>query len=54
MARNRLRKGPERIPDKGVLGTYARLELPRRDEGFDALFFVRMTNDGFDVEEWQT
>ena len=39
---------------KGVRGTHARLEIPSPDEGFDALFYVRMDEkQGFVVEDWQ-
>ncbi|MGE0790896.1 MAG: AAA family ATPase [Sandaracinaceae bacterium] len=51
LARNATRSGAERIPDRGVLGTYARLVRPTRDEGFDALFYVQIGGDGFVVEE---
>lgn len=41
------------VPDKGILATYKRLELPKRDEGFDELFYVRLLGDNeFAVEEW--
>ena len=53
LARNNERVGPARIPDVGVLGTYNRLELPERAEGFDALYYVRIDPTGqFQVEEW--
>lgn len=53
LARNSERVGPARIPDVGVLGTYNKLELPERDEGFDALYYVRIDPTGtFQVEEW--
>ena len=52
--RNRLRPGKERIPDKGVMGTAGRLELPSMAEGFDELWYVRMDGrGGFVVEEWR-
>ena len=51
--RNSLRDGVARVPDLGVLGTYKRLQLPRREEGFDALFYVSINEAGeFIVEEW--
>jgi predicted kinase len=54
LARNALRSGKARIPDKGVLGTYKRLELPGYDEGFDQLFYVSINEDSeFVVEEWR-
>lgn len=51
LARNSLRLGKERIPDRGVLGTHGRLEIPSLDEGIDELFVVRLTDDGFTVEQ---
>jgi predicted kinase len=51
--RNEERSSEHRVPLPGLLGTYARLELPSHDEGFDALYYVK-TNDGyFAVEEWR-
>ncbi len=52
LRRNDERPAVERVPERGVLGCYARLEPPTLAEGFDELFFVRLTDDGFDVEEW--
>jgi predicted kinase len=54
LARNRQRIGKQRIPDKGVAGTYKRLELPGLDEGFDQLYYVRIAENGqFIMEEWK-
>jgi len=54
LARNRQRTGKQRIPDRGVAGTYKRLELPSPDEGFDRLYYVRIVESGqFVVEEWE-
>ena len=53
LARNEARDGAQRIPERGVLGTAARLELPCHDEGFDALYYVSIGADGFTVSEWQ-
>jgi len=46
--------GRERqVPPKAVVDTAKQLELPRLDEGFTALFSVRMDgNGGFSVEAW--
>jgi predicted kinase len=53
LARNSERVDAARIPDRGVLGTYKRLEIPERAEGFDALFYVQIDATGkFQVEEW--
>lgn len=54
LRRNRARNGNERVPDIAIPGSSNRLQLPQFDEGFDELFFVRMTqNDKFQVEGWQ-
>jgi predicted kinase len=52
--RNRGRPPNQRVPDAAIGGMSARLELPSRDEGFDALYFVRLLPDGFDVQEWSS
>lgn len=53
LRRNAMREGAARIPDVGLLGTHARLELPARCEGFDALSYVRLNDgNGFIVEDW--
>ena len=50
---NEQRAVEQQIPLPGLLGTFSKLELPRLDEGFDELFYVRITEDGFVVEEWR-
>lgn len=51
--RNAARGAEEQVPHKGIRGTHARLELPTKAEGFDALRYVRiMPSSGFMVEEW--
>jgi predicted kinase len=53
LLRNSQRVGAARVPDKALLGTYKRLQLPGRGEGFDALFYVQVNEAGdFLVEEW--
>lgn len=52
IARNAQRSGKAVIPVKGLLGTYKRLQLPTREEGFDQIFRVRVTAEGgWEVEE---
>lgn len=52
--RNAARSEEERIPEKGVRGTYSRLELPSLDEGFDELYYVRYTEpEGYIIERWK-
>ena len=50
LARNQQRS--ERVPDVGILSSAKKLELPTREEGFDTLKYVRLTEAGFVVEEW--
>ena len=52
LERNAAREGKDRIPDVGIKATYNKLELPEYSEGFDKLFYVSASNDGFDVKEW--
>ncbi len=43
IARNKLRTGKAVVPVPGILGTYKKLEEPRMEEGFDALYAVTLT-----------
>lgn len=53
VSRNHARTESERVPPQGIWSKYRQLELPRLDEGFDALYYVRLSTDGgFLVEEW--
>ncbi|MDQ2769194.1 MAG: ATP-binding protein [Bacteroidota bacterium] len=54
LLRNQCRPPAEQVPERGIRGTRARLELPRYEEGFDELYFVRIDDRGhFVVEPWQ-
>ncbi len=51
--RNKARPAGQQVPLKGILGTSGRLELPRYEEGFDRLYYVRIGDRGkFIVEDW--
>jgi predicted kinase len=50
LERNASRQASARVPVAGVLGTYARLQPPSHDEGFDELHIVRLQNKCFTVE----
>lgn len=53
MRRNTEREGTQRVPDKAILGTAGRLQLPALSEGFDALFYVTCKGlEEFSVEDW--
>ncbi|MGH9944114.1 MAG: hypothetical protein ACRD9R_17355 [Pyrinomonadaceae bacterium] len=40
LRRNSLCPENEHVPEKGIIGTYRRLQLPSLGEGFDALYTV--------------
>ena len=52
--RNSSRIAEDQVSEKGIRGTYAKLELPTFEEGFDELYYVKIEqNDEFVVETWQ-
>jgi predicted kinase len=52
MQRNNQRKLKQKIPAIAVAATHKKLERPAKNEGFDQIFTVRVTNDGrFTVTE---
>ena len=53
IARNSRREGKARISEKGIAATHKKLVIPSYDEGFDELYYVKMTDDGFEVMEWE-
>lgn len=54
LVRNAKRTEAERVPDKAIHGTSGRMELPSMAEGFEALYFVQLTEDEtFLVEPWR-
>ena len=44
---------PDRVPDVGILSTAKRLECPTFEEGFDEMWYVRIGDRGFVIEEWK-
>lgn len=50
LVRNQNRLGL--VPEVGILSTAKKLELPKLEEGFGSLNYVRLTESGFVVEEW--
>ena len=54
LERNGRREGKARIPDKGLLGSVKRLQIPEYAEGFDELFYVSIDDENrFVVERWR-
>lgn len=52
LERNSMREGKELIPEKGIKGTFNRLEMPAFEEGFDELYYVELSTEGFNIKEW--
>lgn len=51
---NSQREGKARVPDKAILGSYKKLELPSYSEGFDKLYYVSINElEQFVIEDWQ-
>ncbi|MEZ5424706.1 MAG: ATP-binding protein [Pyrinomonadaceae bacterium] len=52
--RNKRRAGRANVPEKAIVATYNRLEIPALSEGFDELFYVKSDEaKGFTAEEWR-
>jgi predicted kinase len=51
---NRLREGKARVPDVAIYVTASKLVRPSYKEGFDKLFYVRITGDStFEIQDWK-
>ncbi|MBQ8585536.1 MAG: AAA family ATPase [Butyricicoccus sp.] len=53
LERNAKREGKERIPEKAIAATSNRLQLPRLEEGFDELYFVKNDGQTMTISEWR-
>lgn len=53
LERNRKRLGKACVPDKAIVCTSNKLEMPSYEEGFDRLYFVRIEDGEFVVEPWK-
>lgn len=53
ISRNKNRSDKDRVPDTAIAATSNKLEHPEYAEGFDELYFVRMVDDGFVVDNWE-
>ena len=51
LRRNAGRSQLERVPEVAILSAAKRFELPTIDEGFDELHYVRLTANGFAVDD---
>jgi predicted kinase len=52
LSRNSQRTGDAFVPEIGIKGSFNRLELPSMEEGFDELYYVSISENGFTVKEW--
>ena len=50
LVRNRRRA--RSVPEAAILSTAKKLEIPSWNEGFDSLKYVRLSETGFVIEEW--
>lgn len=53
LLRNSERSEAKRVPDLAILSTAKKLELPTWAEGFDHLYYVRLEDSQFVIEEWK-
>ena len=53
LRRNAERSEAERVPEVAILSTAQKLKLPAWEEGFDQLYYVRLEDRRFVVEEWR-
>lgn len=53
LRRNANRPEIERVPEVAIYSAASKLEFPSLSEGFEQLFYVRLKNGQFVVEEWQ-
>ncbi len=54
LRRNNERPLAQQVPRVGVLGTHKRLQIPTLGEGYDRLFYVKVSEGGaFVVEDWR-
>jgi predicted kinase len=53
IGRNNLRADKRQVPPQAIAGTIKKLDVPSYDEGFDALYVVKINDSGdFVVEDW--
>jgi predicted kinase len=51
--RNASRRAEEQVPELAIRGATRTLELPSAQEGFDRLYFVKLVEGSFEVEDWR-
>lgn len=53
ISRNKSRSAKDRVSDAAIAATSNKLELPEYAEGFDELYFVRLSDNDFVIEKWE-
>ena len=51
--RNAIREGKARVPEKAIIATSNKLEMPSFEEGFDELYFVMNDDSNITIKEWK-
>ena len=51
--RNALREGKAKVPDRAIVMTSNKLEMPSYEEGFDEIYFVKNDGQDFCIETWR-
>lgn len=52
--RNEQREGKAYVPRKAIACTSNKLEIPDYAEGFDKLYFVSISEEGYKIDEWRS
>lgn len=52
--RNGQREGKACVPRKAIACTSNKLEIPDYSEGFDKLYFVSISENGYKIDEWRS
>lgn len=51
--RNENRVGKAKVNTKAIAATSNKLEMPEYAEGFDEIYYVRISDKGFVIDEWR-
>lgn len=51
--RNEQREGKAHVPRIAIACTSNKLEVPDYSEGFNGLYFVSISEDGYKIDEWR-
>lgn len=54
LPRNAERSQDQQVPEVAIFATVAKLQIPSFEEGFDALFYIRLCPEGFCISSWDS